>query len=138
MNIIYNTNGYSAFDDARIIAEYKKQLKSLDHPKIARNLVHQANWTSLGTISTNEHILGYPMVNIISIDDNDLNQKSTGHIRFLLTDKDFTGGDWKNNNKVTMLFSDEQNINCGRKGIDPMEPTCARTIISGKVIEVTI
>ncbi|ALC46280.1 CREG [Drosophila busckii] len=124
--------GYSANRDAAIIAEHRQHLK-LDHAKIARELVHRANWASVGSISTNEIVKDYPMVNIIAIDDNDANNSSTGKIHFLLTDLDFTGPDWQSNNKVTFLFSDEQTLNCKNANKDPMEPTCARTIISGQV-----
>ncbi|XP_017480669.1 PREDICTED: protein CREG1 [Rhagoletis zephyria] len=127
--------GYSAHEDALIIAEYKRHFRSTDHALVARNLVHQASWASVGSISTNEKITNYPMVNVISVDDSALNGKSTGRIHFLLTDLDFTGPDWQNNNKVTFLFTDEQNLNCKKRREDPMEPTCARTIISGKVRE---
>ncbi|XP_073816758.1 cellular Repressor of E1A-stimulated Genes [Musca autumnalis] len=142
--------GYSAYEDARIIAEYKKSLKlnndkagedpkELDHVAIARKLVHQTNWASVGTISTNPTTKGYPMVNIIAINDNDVDQKSTGRIQFLLTDLDFTGQDWQVTNKTTFLFSDEQGLHCSRPSgwnpppVDPMEPTCARAMISGQI-----
>ncbi|XP_023301314.2 protein CREG1 [Lucilia cuprina] len=141
---------YSAYQDALIIREYKRQLRrnatlsapDLDHVKIARNLVHQANWASVGTISTHSAVKDYPMVNIISINDNDAFGQSTGRIRFLLTDLDFTGPDWQHNNKATFLFTDEQLMHCSKRPwpdnnspIDPMEPTCARAIISGQVVK---
>ncbi|XP_030573214.1 protein CREG1 [Drosophila novamexicana] len=127
-----HTQAYSALQDARIIAEYKRQLE-LNHAKIARQLVHRANWASVGSISTNEAVKDYPMVNIISIDDNGLDGNSTGVIRFLLTDLDFTGPDWQKNNKVTFMFTAEQTLSCTNASKDPMEPTCARVIISGQV-----
>ncbi|KAH8271191.1 hypothetical protein KR018_001138 [Drosophila ironensis] len=123
---------YSAREDARLISEYRRT-QELNHAKIARELVHRANWAALGSISSNEVVEGYPMVNIISIDDTDARNKSTGRVRFLLTDLDFTGPDWQKNNKVTLLFSDEQTLQCQTAGKDPMEPTCARTMISGQV-----
>lgn len=129
------TQAYSALQDARIIAEYKRQL-GLNHAKIARQLVHSANWASVGSISTNQIVKDYPMVNIISIDDNSLEGKSSGVIRFLLTDLDFTGPDWQSNNKVTFMFTDEQTLHCKNANKDPMEPTCARVIISGQVKKV--
>ncbi|EDV91539.1 protein CREG1 [Drosophila grimshawi] len=129
------TQAYSALQDARIIAEYRRQL-GLNHTKIARELVHRANWAAVGSISTNDVVNGYPMVNIISIDDNNLKGKSSGIIRFMLTDLDFTGPDWQNDNKVTFMFTDEQTLNCKNTNKDPMEPTCARVIISGQVIKV--
>lgn len=136
---------YSAFNDIQNINSYNKNLRksrlipingsapSLDHAIIARTLVHQANWAAVGTISTNPLVLGYPMVNIISIDDADSYGSSTGKIHFMLTDLDFTGPDWRNYNKVTFLFTDEQNLHCKMHKMDPMEPTCARVIVSGQI-----
>jgi len=131
--IFQHSTAYSVLEDTRIIAEYKRHLREKNHVKIARTLVHQANWASVGTISTNPTILGYPMVNIISIDDNTIEGRSSGRIHFLLTDLDFTGPDWKHENKVTFLFTDEQNKKCKQRNEDPMEPTCARAMISGKI-----
>lgn len=70
---------YSAIRDARIIREHKRQLRQnatlsapdLNHVQIARRLVHQTNWASVGTVSVNSAITDYPMVNIISVNDND-------------------------------------------------------------------
>eukprot|EP00099_Drosophila_melanogaster_P028530 NP_732230.1 cellular repressor of E1A-stimulated genes, isoform C [Drosophila melanogaster] len=131
------SSGYSRRKDERIIREYKRE-QELNHAKIARDLVHRANWAAVGSLSTNERVKGYPMVNIISIDDSDANNRSTGRIRFLLTDLDFTGPDWQKDNKVTLLFSDEQTLRCKEGGKDPMEPTCARSMISGQVKKLTI
>lgn len=127
---------YSAVQDAQIIDEFKREL-SLNHAKVARKLVHRANWASVGTISSDKAIKDYPMVNIIAIDDNNEINHSTGIIRFLLTDLDFTGQDWQSNNKVTFMFSDEQTLNCKNENKDPMEPTCARSIISGQIRKVS-
>ncbi|XP_017076605.1 protein CREG1 [Drosophila eugracilis] len=124
--------GYSPREDARLIKEYKRE-RELNHAKIARDLVHRTNWAAFGSLSTNKLVEGYPMVNIISIDDSDAKENSTGRIRFVLTDLDFTGPDWQKDNKVTLLFSDEQTLKCKDGGQDPMEPTCARAMISGKV-----
>jgi len=129
--------GYSPREDALAIREFKRE-QGLNHAKIARDLVHRANWAALGSLSTNKLVEGYPMVNIISIDDSDANGNSTGRIRFLLTDLDFTGPDWQKDNKVTLLFSDEQTLRCKDGGKDPMEPTCARSMISGQVQKVCI
>ncbi|XP_061399213.1 protein CREG1-like [Musca vetustissima] len=133
------SRGYSALEDARIIAEYKKSIQSkpdeLNHAEIARKLVHQTDWAAVGTISQKPAIKDYPMVNIISINDNDGQQKSTGRIQFLLTDLDFTGADRKVNNRTTFLFTDEQRLHCSQAipSTDPMEPKCARAVISGQI-----
>lgn len=134
------TCGYSALEDARIIAEYKRQQfeasKPTNHAKVARRLVHQSDWSSVGSISTDANTNGYPMVNVISVADSSKDGPSTGIIYFLLTDLDFTGQDWKKSNKITFFFSDDMLGNCSKNGVDPMEPTCARAIISGQVEEV--
>lgn len=120
---------------------YTWAIDALDHAHVARRLVHQANWAAVGTISTSSKIQGFPMVNVISISDDKMAGRSSGHIQFLLTDLDFTGSDWHQNNKVTFLFSDDQLLNCKNhkpNAIDPMEPTCARAIISGKIKKVEL
>lgn len=129
---VTQTLAYSARRDAQIITKFKHELE-LNHAKIARELVHRANWASVATISTNQVVKDYPMVNVIAIDDNNANNISTGVVRYLLTDLDFTGTDWHSNNKVTFLFTDEQTLNCRNSNKDPMEPTCARVMISGQV-----
>uniref|UniRef100_A0A1A9V8P0 CREG-like beta-barrel domain-containing protein n=1 Tax=Glossina austeni TaxID=7395 RepID=A0A1A9V8P0_GLOAU len=137
------TEAYSSLEDERIINAYKYQQlmlerqPDLNHAKIARTLVNHANWAAVGTISTNRLVAGYPMVNVISIDDNDSKGVSTGKIHFMLTDLDFTGPDWRYNNKATFLFSNDQNLDCENHKEDPMEPTCARVIISGQVKQLT-
>uniref|UniRef100_A0A1A9V8W9 CREG-like beta-barrel domain-containing protein n=1 Tax=Glossina austeni TaxID=7395 RepID=A0A1A9V8W9_GLOAU len=81
----------------------------LNHAEIARTLVNHAICDAIGTISTNRLVAGYPMVTVISIDDNDSKGVSTGKIHFI----------------------NDQHLNCENE--DPMEPTCARVIISGQV-----
>lgn len=103
------------------------------HAAVARYIVHKAEWTSMGTLSTLKSINGYPMVNIISVADSPRDAKSSGHIYFLLTDLDFTGQDLRKNNKLTTLFSNDQDLECSNNDIDPMEPTCGRIMISGSV-----
>lgn len=79
---------------------------------------------------------GYPMLNIISMADSKRSEPSTGEIYFLLTNLDFVGQDILKNNKLTMLFTQDQDLECTKNGIDTMEPTCARIIISGSVVKV--
>lgn len=103
-----------------------------DHAGMARYLVHKANWTAMGTISSSSNFNGYPMVNVKSIADSALDEPSTGNIYFLLTNLDFTGKDVTKDNKLTALFTEEQNLSCTKNNVDPMEPTCARAIFTGK------
>lgn len=121
--------GYSA---------HGRQPPSLTDAVLARRLVHQSNWAAVGSISTNEKIIDYPMVNILAVDDSALNGSSTGHIRFFLLNLDFTGRDTQQKNKVTFFFTDEQNGACQRRGINPMEPACPRIMVSGSVKKVNL
>ncbi|XP_013117031.1 protein CREG1-like [Stomoxys calcitrans] len=107
--------------------------KELNHALVARTLVHQTNWAAIGSISTLPDLKHYPMVNVVSINDVNAQHQSTGRIQFLLTNVDYTGQDVEENNKVTLLFSDEQLLHCSLQNIDPLEPICARAIISGEV-----
>lgn len=102
-----------------------------DHAKVARNLVHNSDWAAVGTISVDSKILGFPMVNVISVADN-----KEGVIYFMLVDLDFTGQDWRKQNNVTFLFTQDVNGECRANKKDPMEPTCARAMLSGNVIEI--
>ncbi|XP_055697540.1 protein CREG1 [Phlebotomus papatasi] len=102
-----------------------------DYPAMARFLVHELDWSPMGTISTLNSIKGFPMVNVISIADSARGEKSTGRIFFYLTDLDFTGIDLKSSNRLTALFSMEQSRNCSDHSTDAMEPTCARVMVTG-------
>jgi len=106
-----------------------------DYAAVARYVVHKSEWASMSTISTLKSISGFPMVNIISVADSAKDEPSTGNIYFYLTNLDFTGQDLMKNNKLTVMFSNDQDLSCSSKGIDPMEPTCARIMISGSATE---
>lgn len=108
-----------------------------EYAKMARYVVHKSNWTSMGTISTRSTISGFPMVNVVSIADSAYNAKSTGHIYFLLTDLDFTAKDLAVNNKLTALFTEDQDLACTSNNTDTMDPTCARVIFTGKIARLT-
>lgn len=107
-----------------------------DYARVARWLVHNSEWMSTGTISTLPSIEGFPMVNVISMADSQKGAKSTGSIYFYLVMLDFTAQDLSKKNQMTALFSMDQNLYCTQRNIDPMEPTCARIMISGEVLRV--
>lgn len=102
-----------------------------DHAKVAREIVHKSEWAAFGTISTLQSIKGYPMVNVISIADSKKGANSTGHIYFYLTNLDFTAQDLMRSNRLTLLFSNDEDMACSRNSIDPMEPTCPRVMFAG-------
>lgn len=87
-------------------------------------------------MATSKNISGFPMANLKSIADSAKDEPSTGHIYFYLTTLDFTAQDLLKENKLTVLLSNDQDLACTNKGIDPMEPTCARIIITGSVVKV--
>lgn len=107
-----------------------------DYAKMARWLVHNVEWTAMGTISTLPQIAGFPMVNVIAMADSKKSAKSTGNIYFYLTMLDFTAQDLSKKNELTTLFTMDQNLACTKQNVDPMEPTCARVMISGEALRV--
>lgn len=106
-----------------------------EYAKMARYLVHKAEWVSMGSLSTVEAIKGYPMVNIIATADSARGAKSTGTLFFYLTMLDYTAQDLSKDNRLTVLLSMDQDLECSKQGIDPMEPTCARIMISGRAVK---
>ena len=107
-----------------------------DYAKMARWLVHNVEWTAMGTISTLPAIVGFPMVNVIAMADSEKGAKSTGNIYFYLTMLDFTAQDLSKKNQLTALFTMDQNLYCTKRNVDPMEPICARGMISGEALRV--
>lgn len=89
----------------------------------------------MGSLSTVDAIKGYPMVNIIATADSARGAKSTGTLYFYLTMLDYTAQDLSKDNRLTVLLSMDQDLECSKRGIDPMEPTCARIMISGRAVK---
>lgn len=84
----------------------------------------------MGTISTVPEILNYPMVSIVSYADSARGEKSTGEFYMLLTANGGCGPDLEVNKRVTVLVAMAQyKKNCK----DPMDPLCARVMISGTI-----
>lgn len=76
---------------------------------------------------------GFPLVNVVSMSDSVRGARSTGLIYFYITTLDFTGKDLEVDPRVSVLFTQEQDLSCSAAGMDPMEPTCDRIIITGRV-----
>jgi len=108
-----------------------------DYARMARWLVHNVEWTAMGTISTLSSIAGFPMVNVVAMADSEKGAKSTGEIYFYLTMLDFTAQDLSKKNQLTALFTMDQNLYCTKQNVDPMEPICARVMISAEALRVT-
>ncbi len=77
-------------------------------------------------------------MNLKSVADSARGEPSTGNIYFYMIAEDFSARDLMKDNKLTVLFSDDQDLACSKKGIDPMEPTCTRVIIVGSAVEVIL
>uniref|UniRef100_A0AAG5CSG4 CREG-like beta-barrel domain-containing protein n=1 Tax=Anopheles atroparvus TaxID=41427 RepID=A0AAG5CSG4_ANOAO len=107
-----------------------------EYAKMARYLVHKAEWVSMGSLSTVAAVKGFPMVNIISVADSARGAKSTGVLYFYLTMLDYTAQDLAKDNRLTVMLSLDQDLYCTKKGVDPMEPTCARIMISGTLVKI--
>lgn len=88
-----------------------------------------SDWTVIATLASNPSIPGFPNAGVISYSDSAQGERSTGEVYMLLTDLDSTEQDLKKDNKLTALFSMAQYGNCS----EPMEPTCARLMISGSM-----
>lgn len=110
-----------------------RRFTSLNRHKIYFNI---SDWTAMGTISSSSNIIGFPMVNVIATADSARDAKSTGIVYFYLTMLDFTAQDLSKDNKLTALFSMDQKMICSNQNVDPMEPICARLMISGEALRV--
>lgn len=56
--------------------------------RTVRKLVHNANWTSLATISSNQ-LAGFPMIDVVAVADSPVGGDSTGNIYFYLSGSGF-------------------------------------------------
>lgn len=86
----------------------------------------------MATISTIPEISGYPMLDVVSFADSAREDNATGQIYMMLTDLHYSEKDLLKDNKLTLLFTMAQYKNCS----DPMEPTCARLMMTGSLRKV--
>lgn len=99
---------------------------------MARYIVNQADWVSVATISTRKEIESYPTVTLVSYSDGELGNGS-GIPYFYLTPLDFTAQDLAKDNRASVMMSLAQGSYCKSKQWDPMDPRCARILMSGKI-----
>lgn len=121
------------------IKNYKGEDKQTQEPPpvedavlMARYIVNQADWTSVGTISTRKEISTFPTVNLASVSDGPLGNGS-GVPYLYLTPLDFTAQDLAKDNRATLLMTLAQGSYCRDKIWDPMDPRCARVMLTGKI-----
>lgn len=102
---------------------------------MARYIVNQADWSAVATISTRKDIESFPTANLISFGDGPLGNGS-GIPYVYLTPLDFTAQDLAKDHRATFLMSLAQGDYCKDKAMDPMDPRCARVMLSGKIKQI--
>ncbi|EFN88318.1 protein CREG1 [Harpegnathos saltator] len=99
---------------------------------MARYVVNQADWTSVATISTRKDIQSFPVANVISFSDGPVGSGS-GIPYMYITPLDFTAQDLVKDHRASLLMTLAQGSYCKNKQWDPMDPRCARVILTGKI-----
>lgn len=99
---------------------------------VARNVVNQADWAAVATISTRKDVQTFPIANVISIGDGPVGN-GTGIPYMYLTPLDYTAQDVAKDHRASLLVSLAQGSSCKDKEWDPMDPRCARVILTGKI-----
>ncbi|KAL6445063.1 hypothetical protein ACFW04_002164 [Cataglyphis niger] len=127
------------FDDRESQRTSNKAIQDLP-PKdqialVARYVVNQADWAAIATISTRKDIETFPVANLISIGDGPIGN-GTGVPYMYLTPLDYTAQDLAKDHRATVLVSLAQGNYCKDKQWDPMDPRCARVLLSGKIVAV--
>ncbi|KAM0730115.1 Protein CREG1 [Formica fusca] len=102
---------------------------------VARYVVNQADWAAVATISTRKDVETFPIANVISIGDGPIGNGS-GVPYMYLTPLDYTAQDLARDHRTTILVSLAQGNYCKDRQWDPMDPRCARVLLSGKIIAI--
>ncbi|XP_015589929.1 protein CREG1 [Cephus cinctus] len=99
---------------------------------MGRYIVNQADWTAVATISSRRETETFPFVNVISCSDGPLGNGS-GIPYLYLTPLDFTAQDVSKDHRSTLMMTLAQGDYCKQKVWDPMDPRCARIVLTGKI-----
>ncbi|XP_034941294.1 protein CREG1 [Chelonus insularis] len=104
-----------------------------DHPAlVGRYVVNQSNWTSVATISRQKEIATFPFANVVAVSDGPLGHGS-GVPYMYLTPLDFTSKDLSEDSRATLMMTLAQTSYCQEHKMEPIDPRCARIILSGKI-----
>lgn len=105
--------------------------KDMSAKDTARCLVHNSSWTVLTTFTAPDATfrVGFPYADTILTADSALNGTSTGRIFFMLVKDGTNDKNIKANPNTTVIFTA---YSIGKCDQEVMDPTCARTIISGE------
>ncbi|KAK6644179.1 hypothetical protein RUM43_000446 [Polyplax serrata] len=135
-----NYQNQNKFFEKRNKKNFYQNLKKIDlsvPPKnntvlLARYIVHNVDWTSLGTLSGRTPTEGNPFVCAKAMSDGPTNS-STGIPFFYLSSLDLCTQDSQKFNKVSMLVTLSQTDYCKDNDLDPQDPRCAKLTISGEM-----
>ncbi|XP_074038139.1 cellular Repressor of E1A-stimulated Genes [Leptinotarsa decemlineata] len=97
---------------------------------VCRHIMHESDWISIATLSTQNAIKGYPFVSLESMSDGP-KTNSTGVPYLYMTPLDTPSIDIMNDDRVSIMASLAQSDYCKKENLDPEDPRCARVMISG-------
>ncbi|CAH1985973.1 unnamed protein product [Acanthoscelides obtectus] len=100
---------------------------------MARYVLHNTDWVSLGTIAVEDSIKGYPFVNMKSHVDGP-KDGSNGNVYLYLTDLDIASKNIKVDSRVSVLATLAGTDYCTRKNYNPQDPRCPKVMITGKFL----
>merc|ERR1712051_631759 len=112
--------------------EKAKDMPPVEEPaKLARWIIHNSYWASMGTISAREPMAGYPFTNPWDISDGTSPDVSTGIPYMYFTDMEMSVIDLKADNRLSLSVTLDQGDYCREQGLDAQDPPCGRVILTG-------
>ncbi|KAK0090820.1 hypothetical protein PV325_003840 [Microctonus aethiopoides] len=125
-------NNYVEHENSRVNWNYTDPPPSNNPALVGRYVVNQALWASVATISSHDGISSFPFVNVVAVSDGPLGN-GTGVPYIYLTPLDFTAKDIEADSRVTFMMTLAQGLYCQQQMMDPIDPRCARIILSGRI-----
>lgn len=104
--------------------------------RMARYIVHNSVWTSVATICSRDPLKGYPFANIFSMSDGSTVANSSGIPYFYVPSLEMSVHDLQHDSRISATMSLAQGDYCKQKNLDPEDPRCAHTIVSGRFVHV--
>lgn len=104
--------------------------------RMARYVLHNAEWASVATISSRPEIESYPFSNVFSVSDGATTDTSSGVPYFYLSVLEMSVHDLQKDNRASMSVSLAQGKYCDANQLDPEDPRCAHVILTGRMQKV--
>jgi len=101
--------------------------------RMARYVLHNADWASLATISSRPEIASFPFSNVFSVSDGATSATSSGVPYFYLSVLEMSVHDLQHDNRASMSVSLAQGQYCAANHLDPEDPRCAHVIFTGRM-----